>query len=106
MTPNNNCFGWASLPSHEPGGPDVSPYAAASRAIDLAGLPPTYIMCGALNLFLEDDLDYARRLIRAGVPTELHVFPGGFHGFDIFPLSAASTAAQAARVAALAQALA
>ena len=104
-TPNNNRFGWASLLGEEPGGADVSPYAAASRATDLTGLPPAYIMTGALDLFLEEDMAYARRLIRAGVPTELHVFPGGFHGFDIFPLSAASSAAQAARTAALARAL-
>lgn len=105
-TPPNNRFGWASLLGREPGGADVSPYAAASRATDLASLPPAYIMTGALDLFLEEDIDYARRLTRAGVPTELHVYPGGFHGFDVFPLSAVSTAAQAARIAALARALA
>jgi len=105
-TPHNNRFGWASLLGQEPGGADVSPYAAASRATDLSGLPPAYIMTGALDLFLEEDLDYARRLIRAGVPTELHVYPGGFHGFDIMPLSAVSSAAQAARMAALQRALA
>ena len=105
-TPHNNRFGWQALLGQEPGGADVSPYAAASRATDLSGLPPTYIMTGALDLFLDEDLDYARRLIRAGVPTELHVYPGGFHGFDIFPASAPSTAAQASRMAALARALA
>ena len=43
---------------------------------------PTYIATGSLDLFLEEDLEYARRLIRAGVPVELHVYPGGFHGFQ------------------------
>jgi acetyl esterase/lipase len=105
-TPHNNRFGWASLLGEEPGGATVSPYAAASRATDLTGLPPAYIMTGALDLFLEEDMDYARRLIRAGVPTELHVYPGGFHAFDLFPMSAASIAAQASRMAALARALA
>ena len=105
-TPHNNRFGWTSLLGQEPGGSNVSPYAAASRATDLSGLPPAYIMTGALDLFLEEDLEYARRLIRAGVPAELNVYPGGFHGFDIFPLSHSSTAAQAARIAALARALA
>jgi len=104
-TPHNNRFGWAALLGQEPGGPDVSPYAAAARATDLTGLPPAYIMTGALDLFLEEDMDYARRLIRAGVPTELHVYPGGFHGFDIFPTAAASIAAQTSRMAALARAL-
>ena len=66
----------------EPGAEGVSPYAAAARAEDLTGLPPTYIATGALDLFLEEDLDYARRLSRAGVPVELHVYPGAYHGFQ------------------------
>lgn len=82
---HNNRFGWASLLGTEPGGPDVSPYAAAARAADLAGLPPTFISTGALDLFLEEDIDYARRLTRAGVPTEFHIYPGAFHGFDMMP---------------------
>src|SRR5690606_21680999 len=53
------------------------------RARDLSGLPPAYIACGALDLFVEENLDYARRLIRAGVPTELHVYPGAPHGFQM-----------------------
>jgi acetyl esterase/lipase len=80
-TPQANVFGWTSLLGHAPGGPGVSPYAAPARAEDLAGLPPTYIICGALDLFLEEDMDYAKRLIRAGVPTELHIYPGAPHGF-------------------------
>ena len=71
-----NAFGWRSLLQAEPGHPEVSPYAAAARAGDLAGLAPTFIGIGALDLFLEENMDYARRLIRAGVPTEFHVYPG------------------------------
>jgi triacylglycerol lipase len=82
-TPDSNRFGWASLLGHEPGRADVSAYAAAARAVTLEGLPPTYIAVGALDLFLEEDIDYARRLLRAGVPTELHVYPGAYHGFDM-----------------------
>lgn len=104
-TPDSNHFGWSSLLGQAPGGPDVSPYAAAARATDLSGLPPTYIMTGTLDLFLEEDIEYARRLLRAGVPTELHVFPGGMHGFDILPVGDVATAAQAARLAALKRAL-
>lgn len=104
-TPLSNTFGWTSLLGKPPGGPDVSPYAAASRAEDLSGLPPAYIMTGTLDLFLEEDIDYARRLLRAGVPTELHVYPGGFHAFDVFPGSEIAATAQAARVAALRRAL-
>ncbi len=76
-----NRFGWTSLLGHEPGRPDVSPYAAAARAEHLEGLPSTFINVGALDLFLEEDLEYARRLTRAGVPTEFHLYPGAYHGF-------------------------
>ena len=82
---HNNRFGWAALLGTEPGGEGVSPYASASRATDLAGLPPTFISTGALDLFVEEDIEYARRLMQAGVPTELHVYPGAFHGFDLMP---------------------
>jgi acetyl esterase/lipase len=85
-----NRFGWTSLLGQEPGGADISPYAAPARASDLAGLPPTFIMCGALDLFIEEDMDYARRLIRAGVPTELHVYPGAPHGFTMIEGAAVS----------------
>jgi acetyl esterase/lipase len=82
-TAASNRFGWKALLGQEPGGPDVSPYAAASRAESLAGLPPTFIGTGALDIFLDENLEYARRLLRAGVPTELHVYPGAYHGFQI-----------------------
>jgi acetyl esterase/lipase len=84
-TRESNRFGWASLLGREPGGLDVSAFAAPARATDLAGLPPTFIVCGALDLFLEEDLEYARRLMRAGVPTELHIYPGAPHGFMFVP---------------------
>jgi triacylglycerol lipase len=89
-----NVFGWSALLGQAPGGDDVSPYAAAARASDVSGLPPTYIATGALDLFLEEDVEYARRLLRAGVPTELHVYPGAFHAFNIVP---DARVAQAAR---------
>jgi acetyl esterase/lipase len=81
----SNHFGWSSLLGQEPGGPEVSQYAAAARADELKGLPPTFISTGALDLFFEEDLEYARRLTRAGVPVELHVYPGAFHAFDMLP---------------------
>ncbi|WP_146341266.1 alpha/beta hydrolase [Nesterenkonia sp. NBAIMH1] len=82
-TPGDNRFGWASILGHEPGGDDVSPYTAAARVEDVSGLPPTFISVGALDLFLEEDMEYAQRLIATGVPTELHVYPGAYHAYDL-----------------------
>ncbi|MCS6886670.1 alpha/beta hydrolase [Chloroflexus sp.] len=89
-----NHFGWSALLGQPPGSPDVSPYAAAARAENLAGLPATFINTGALDLFLEEDIEYARRLTRAGVPTELHVYPGAYHGFNLVPTARVSQAFQ------------
>ena len=72
-------------------GRDVPPYAAPARAQNLAGLPPCFIATGDLDLFVDENIDYARRLLQAQVPTELHVYPGAIHGFDLFaPGSAVS----------------
>ena len=82
-TPASNRFGWRALLGVEPGGPDVPAGAVPARVADLSGLPPAFLFVGALDLFMEEDLEYARRLARAGVPTELHVIPGAFHGFAV-----------------------
>ena len=88
-------------------GVDASPYAAATRATDLAGLPPAYICVGSEDLFRDEDINYARRLIAAGVPTELAVFPGLYHGADIFvPEASVSRRLQQSFLRALADALA
>ena len=84
----SNRLGWKAYLGRDGGGADVSPYAAASRATDLSKLPPAYIPVGALDLFVDENIEYAQRLIQAGVPTELHVYPGAFHGFDLFAPSA------------------
>jgi acetyl esterase/lipase len=79
-----NLAGWGAYLGRAPGGDDVSPYAAPSRATDLNGLPPAYLFVGDLDLFLDEDIDYAHRLLQAGVPTELHVYAGAFHGFEVW----------------------
>lgn len=84
-TQANNYFGWRSLIGGEPGSAGVSPYAAAARAADVSGLPPTYISVGGLDLFLEENLGYADRLSRAGVPVEFHLYPRAYHGFYRVP---------------------
>jgi acetyl esterase/lipase len=76
-------FGWHSYLGREPGTRDVSPYAAPARRDDLSGLPPTWIGVGTADLFHDECVDYANRLGAAGVPTQLDVVPGGFHGFDV-----------------------
>lgn len=62
------------------GSDDVPPAAAPARAADLSGLAPAYLGIGDVDAFLDENLDYARRLSRAGTPTELHVYPGVIHG--------------------------
>jgi acetyl esterase/lipase len=105
-TPESNAFGWESLLGVKPGSDGVSPYAAAARAESLKGLPPTFMSTGSLDLFLEEDLEYARRLIRDGVPVEFHIYPGGFHAFNIAPGAAVAIAAQRDSLASLKRALA
>jgi acetyl esterase/lipase len=80
-TQENNYFGWRSLLGREPGDAGISPYAAAARAADVSGLPPTYISVGGLDLFLEENMAYADRLSRAGVSVEFHMYPRAYHGF-------------------------
>ncbi|SEM81245.1 Acetyl esterase/lipase [Stigmatella aurantiaca] len=79
----SNRFGWECMLGQKPGGADVSPYAAPARAASLAGLPPALVSVGALDLFVEENLEYARRLLAAGVPTELHVYPRAVHAFNL-----------------------
>jgi len=58
-----------------------------ARAESLAGVPPTFIAAGGLDLFVDEDIDYARRLGKDGVSVELHIYPGGIHGFDMMASS-------------------
>ncbi|BAL87684.1 hypothetical protein AMIS_24640 [Actinoplanes missouriensis 431] len=64
------------------GGRDADAYAAPARAVELAGLPPTFIDVGTVDLFRDENIVFAQRLMAAGVPTELHVHPGGYHGAE------------------------
>jgi acetyl esterase/lipase len=79
----NNRFGWTAYLGQQPGSDGVSPYAAPSRREDLSGLPPAWIGVGTLDIFHDEDVEYARRLEAAGVPCELVIVPGAFHGFDV-----------------------
>ncbi|CCH88159.1 Alpha/beta hydrolase [Modestobacter italicus] len=94
-----NEFGWTALLGNARGGPDVSPYASPARATDLSGLPPTFLDVGSAETFRSEVVDYASRIWLAGGHAELHVWPGGFHGYDgVAPDAAISRQAGAARL--------
>jgi acetyl esterase/lipase len=77
-----NRFGWTSLLGLPAGSRRVPAGAVPARVENLVGLPPAFIGVGSIDLFVEEDMQYAQRLVSAGVPTELLVIPGGYHGFD------------------------
>ena len=104
-TPESNRFGWRALLGVEPGSAEVPAYGAPARAKTLTGLPPAFIAVGALDLFVVEDLDYTRRLIEAGVPTELHIYPGAYHGFDIMADAPITQRMKGDAIAALREAL-
>ncbi|WP_223693625.1 alpha/beta hydrolase [Leifsonia poae] len=79
----SNVTGWSALLGERRGTDDVSIYAAPARATDLSGLPPAFIDCGSAEVFRDEDVAYASALWASGVQAELHVWPGGFHGFDM-----------------------
>ncbi len=82
---------------HRPG--SASPYAAPQRAHGLAGLPPAFVAIGGLDPLRDEALDYATRLIAAGVEVDLVHVAGAPHGFDAFagvPVADATRAAAAA----------
>jgi acetyl esterase/lipase len=91
--------GWGALLGDARGGLDVSPFASPARADNLAGLPPTFIDVGSADTFRDEAVAYASRIWRDGGRAELHVWPGGFHGFDFFvPSAAISRAARLERI--------
>lgn len=83
-----NKFGWQSYLGDLYNQKNVPIYAAAARAEDLSGLPPTYMPVGDLDLFLDENIVYARKLTQAGVPLHFHIVPGAYHGFNGFAADA------------------
>jgi acetyl esterase/lipase len=79
---DSNYTGWFALLGAEIGGNAVSPVAAPGRLTDFAGLAPAYIDVGDLDIFRDESIAYAGGLARAGVPVEIHVYPGAPHGFE------------------------
>ncbi|AEY93172.1 alpha/beta hydrolase [Streptomyces olivaceoviridis] len=90
---------WTALLGDRRGGPEVSPYAAPARATDLSGLPPAFLDVGSAETFRDEVVGYASRIWQAGGEAELHVWPGGCHGFDaLAPEATLSRTARAARL--------
>jgi acetyl esterase/lipase len=97
-TPEKNRFGWECFLGTAAGKATAPKNAVPARVADLKGLPPAFIGVGTLDLFCDEDIDYAQRLNAAGVPAELNVVPGAFHGFDFIggtkPVATAFNAAK------------
>ncbi len=79
----NNILAWNAYLSGRAGQPGVPQYAAPARAENLSDLPPAYIAVGDMDLFVDENISYAQRLLACDVATELHVYPGAFHGSDL-----------------------
>jgi acetyl esterase/lipase len=79
----SNSFGWRCYLGDLYGADDIPYTAAPARCRDLSGLPPAYVSVGTVDGFRDEDIDYAVRLNQAGVPCELHVYPGACHGYQI-----------------------
>jgi acetyl esterase/lipase len=96
-----NIQAWAWYLADKP----ADQYAAPRRAMDLTGLPPTFIDVGELDLFRDENLIFATRLLQAGVPTEFHIYPGAYHASEnLAPEAALSQRIWEVRLAALARA--
>ena len=88
--PKANGFAWRAYLGALYGG-DVSPYAAPARAADVRGLPRSLLIVGGADGFFDETMTYASRLARAGVPTDLRVYAGAPHGFDLMAPDASAT---------------
>lgn len=86
----SNRFGWAALQGDYKAADARRGWFSPSLAEDLSNLPPAYIATGSLDLFFDENLDYARRLVAAGVPVDLHSYAGAIHAFNAIPDAALS----------------
>lgn len=82
-TPEGNRIGWSALKGGYAADDDRKGWFSPALAEDLSGLPATWIGTGSLDLFFDENLDYARRLAAAKVPVELHSYAGAVHGFNL-----------------------
>ncbi|WP_030450621.1 alpha/beta hydrolase fold domain-containing protein [Herbidospora cretacea] len=94
-----NAYGWRAVLGGLTGD-DVPAYVSPAVAADLSGLPPAYVDAGSAEVFRDEDVAYATRVWAAGGRADLHVWDGGFHGFDaLYPAAALSREARRTRTA-------
>jgi acetyl esterase/lipase len=90
----SNTFGWRSYLGDLYGTNEIPYTAAPARCDDLSKLPPAFVSVGTVDGFRDEDIAYATRLNQAGVPCELHVYPGACHGYQIAVESAIARRSQ------------
>lgn len=81
-TVGSNVTGWTAYLGDKAGTSDIPQYASPSLAESLEGLPPTYMDVGGLDLFVDEDIEYALRLTKANISVEFHLYPGLPHAFE------------------------
>ena len=99
----NAIMSWRCYLGESPG--EVSAYASPSVAKDLSGLPPAYVSTMEFDPLRDEGIEYALRLLQAGVPVELHQYPGTFHGSGLVAGAAVSRRSQAEMMDALVRGL-
>ncbi len=88
----NNAMAWEAVLGERRGTDEVLPCEAPARNTNFEGLAPAFLEVGELDLFRDETIEYAKRLMEAKVPTELHVLSGLTHTFDTFPMPIADKA--------------
>ncbi|CAG7950867.1 unnamed protein product [Penicillium nalgiovense] len=78
----DNITGWTAYLGPKVGSDAIIPYAAPARVETVEGLPPLYLDCPQLDIFVHEGMEYARRFVAANIPTECHIYPGLPHGFE------------------------
>ena len=78
-TPPYNQYGWGA---YLDGGDRAAAHVPAD-VTDLSGFPPVWMGLGALDLFFDEDLALAQRLVAAGVPLDMNVYAGAPHAFNM-----------------------